>query len=138
MTFPFDLSKVLKSNPTEKFILRLQFLKTYIDAGWIELNLCSRPISQLDTLFGHYKTAHFSKPHWFTISIDYSFFKIYCRSGAANLQVTYSDDANHSSPDARGTRRVKVYSIEMCFYNRTHKSTFSKPKNRKLNQRILH
>lgn len=124
MKFPFDLQRVLNSNYDETIVIRVQYMRTYNNAGWFEIKLCSKVIAQLDTLFGHHKTIHISVPHWFTISRSITDLKAWCKKDNSFLEIKYEASANKSNNNIRGTRKVKIYSLEMCFHDNNQTSTF--------------
>lgn len=114
LVYPFDIEKIM--NITAKVVFRIQYLKTYENAGWIEISICSIQKAQLDTLHGH-RNVRTSIPRWHSISLDRQFFQLYCQQQKhpSEVVITYNPRANESNNDARKSRKVKIYMIEMCF-----------------------
>jgi hypothetical protein len=114
LVFPFDLGRVL--NVTTKVVFRIQYLKTYENAGWIEISVCSTGKFQLDTLHGH-RNVRISVPHWHSLSFDRAFFQMHCKfqQNPPEVVVKYNPRANEMYNEVRKQRKVKIYTIEMCF-----------------------
>lgn len=101
---------------SKKVILKIKYLKTYFNAGIVEVFVCGNSVGQIDSLWSHDDRKHISVIEMFIVTFSSSI----CPSGGLDKDVhsvvlvhTYVVDNEDSI--ARDKQKSKVMSVRVCY-----------------------
>lgn len=105
-----------------KFLLQVQFFRTYKNAGMVDVFICGKYIATLDCLWPDYRLYTISTNELFTYFIDKSNERTFCRHPDP-LTIEFKrvcdpplfEDADQSSqPEVREMNKFRISSVKFC------------------------
>lgn len=113
---PIDTRKLvfpLNIDVPRKIIFKVEYLRSYENAGVFQIYICGIKITKIDTLLNR-KIAHFSMPDFYTYILPDNIFET-CKSMSQNdrsfeMEYVPSPKDEHS----RLLQKVKIMNIQVC------------------------
>ena len=108
-----EMRNLDKSKRISQFILKIEYLRTYLNAGSINVLLCGKSIGTIDALWSNNDMKHYSLSQVAYISV--------CSFSCTNfssvmIEIIYEniDETDDIKREKRGNQKFKIISINSC------------------------
>lgn len=100
-----------------RFLLQVQYLMTYSNAGIFKISLCGYQLALIDTLWNDFKTSRISVPQTYQFVYDADFHFFCSRAPGRDVTVKIEhlfDDSSEKQNERTSHQKIRIDTILLC------------------------